>query len=103
MDGLDGKIMENPTKFRMMNMGSPISGNHHMGVSKVIGIPPSHHPFRTMGFFHKKTIHIFGVPPLMETPIYLLVRFTRGMDGLLGVAGIMKITMKWIKIPSFPI
>ena len=35
--------------------------------------------------------------------INLLVRFTRGMDGLLGVAGIMKITMKWIKIPSFPI
>ena len=35
--------------------------------------------------------------------ITLLVRFTKGMDGLLGVAGIiLKITMKWI-IPSFPI
>ena len=32
----------------------------------------------------------------------LLVRFTQGMDGLQGVAGMMKLlVMKWI-IPSFP-
>ena len=41
-----------------------------MGVSWVIGVPPNHHPFRTMGLSMKSTIQrAWGIPMTMEIPM----------------------------------
>ena len=68
MDGLSWKI---PWK-RMMTGGTPILGNlDDWGFPFRHRATPSHHPFRTMGFYLPKTIQLCGGTIMtMETAIY---------------------------------